>query len=641
MKDVLTQNLKIIEDRIPALYKAYHTFKNQNQEETDLPNGAKRETAGIDLSVEQEKIVWVSKEGRIWYLNSRYHARWAAKQWAAQYSEVHYKSIVIQYGLSNGMYAQELLSVLGKDNKVIIYEPDPEIFIKVVEQIDLSKLLSDERVMLFVENMNMDSFRMYFQLNCEWELIGLTLSVFHPGYERLYKKEFEKFTDDCRKIFKMIVAVQNTLKDIGDEICDNILSNMWALLKGTSINNLRQQLQQLKVPVDQIPAIIISAGPSLDKNIEVLKQAKGKAVLIAVDSAIRKLLQHDILPDLTITVDSHKPISLFEDERAQKIPLIACGQSRYEIVQQHQGRLFAFSGDEFLMKIYACLEHEVEGLQTGGSVANDAFSLAEYLDFKNIILVGQDLAFTDNKKHASNVYEEKAIGEEAAEEYTYVEGQDGSQLLTFHNFKMYKEWFEGRIEDNPQIHVINATEGGAKIFGAQQMTLQQAVDTYCKADFDNTVFDAADNIFDDAGLMTVYEYICRMRSRCIELIEQFHEGICQYERMGTLLKNGQTGGREFEQIHAAIQEVSSLDKQEPLMELLTMYARNEENAILSELYQEDEGMEGALMVVKHGQDILKVYQKKTEHIKKQLDILLEYEVEQDIYTVTVYDIAFA
>lgn len=68
-------------------------------------------------------------------------------------------------------------------------------------------------------------------------------------------------------------------------------------------------------------------------------------------------------------------------------------------------------------------------MPTGGSVANNSFSLVEFLGFKNIILVGQDLAFTDNKKHASNVYKESEIDiEKYGSSYTYVKDNNGNDI---------------------------------------------------------------------------------------------------------------------------------------------------------------------------------------------------------------------
>ena len=67
-------------------------------------------------------------------------------------------------------------------------------------------------------------------------------------------------------------------------------------------------------------------------------------MIIAVDSAVPKLLEHGINIDLIITVDSHKPISLFSDKRMRTIPLVVCGQSRHEVLQNHEVKTYGIFG---------------------------------------------------------------------------------------------------------------------------------------------------------------------------------------------------------------------------------------------------------------------------------------------------------
>lgn len=144
----------------------------------------------------------------------------------------------------------------------------------------------------------------------------------------------------------------------------------------------------------------------MDKNINELKQAKGKAFILVVDTALKALLKRDIIPDLIITIDSHKPPVLFMHPRFKDIPMVVCDCSNYELYLFHKGKRFYFSEtDSYISYIYEKGTGEkLYPTETGGSVANNAFSLANILGFKNIILVGQDLAYTDKKKHTTDAY---------------------------------------------------------------------------------------------------------------------------------------------------------------------------------------------------------------------------------------------
>lgn len=623
MNEILENNLAAIRLRIPELYHAY----SKEWQETD--------NVKVDLSAENEKIVCVCQRDRWWYLNSRYSALEAAKLWAAQCSGLHYKSIVFLCGISNGAYLNELLKHLGKENKVVVYEPDPELFGQVIREIDLSKMVADERIMFFVEQMNMGSFRPYFQLICDLELIELTKVLISPGYDRLYAQPIQQFIETCQMESKLIWAGETTLMDIGEEICDNILGNLWELCKAASVNALKAELEK-EVDLSKLPVIIVSAGPSLDKNVEDLKAAKGKALIFAVDSAIKKLLSHGIIPDLLITVDSHKPMTLFENPLISEIPLVICGQSRHDVFSVHKGKKFVFSGDMFSMRFFAALGKDVEALQTGGSVANNAFSLAEFLGFCRIILVGQDLAFTDNRIHASNVYEEKGIDENSEDDYTYVDDYEGKPLLTFTNFKMYKEWFEGRIQDHSFLQVYNATEGGANIIGAKNVRLQEIIQETCTQRFDAALLMRVPDLFDDGELLEVYETISRMKENCTKLIKRFQEGQEIYWQMKNLIGKGIVSGRKFEMLQNKVQDISQLDKREALMELLSMYAKKEESRILQMIYQENEGLDGAISAIMHSREILGVYCDKMQHIQKSVHNLIACEMARDVYEVNEY-----
>lgn len=95
-----------------------------------------------------------------------------------------------------------------------------------------------------------------------------------------------------------------------------------------------------KKEFEGMPAILIAAGPSLDNNIEKLKQIKDSVFIMAVDTALNTVLKHDIIPDMTISVDGHKPLVLFEDERVKNIPISLSAVSNAKIVEQSNAMRF-------------------------------------------------------------------------------------------------------------------------------------------------------------------------------------------------------------------------------------------------------------------------------------------------------------
>lgn len=133
------------------------------------------------------------------------------------------------------------------------------------------------------------------------------------------------------------------------------------------------------------------------------------------------------------------------------------------------------------------LGYEFPQLLSGGSVTADAFMLADYIGFRKIILVGQDMAFTNGISHTSGI--DGAFGDN--DDYinsrylVSVQGIHGEELKTDFQMWRYKKWFEKIIRMNGnRFEVINATEGGACIEGTVNRTLCETIETECQADFD-------------------------------------------------------------------------------------------------------------------------------------------------------------
>jgi hypothetical protein len=132
-------------------------------------------------------------------------------------------------------------------------------------------------------------------------------------------------------------------------------------------------------------------------------------------------------------------------------------------------------------------------LDTGTSVANLNFMIAYLLGCSPIILVGQDLAFSnDGKQHVKGTIYDK-LGEETIRDKDYVEvrGQNGEKLLSKKVWKDFKEWFEIKIVEH-EINCIDATEGGAYINGSEIMNLRDVAKKHFnldKRDDINKIFD--------------------------------------------------------------------------------------------------------------------------------------------------------
>lgn len=219
------------------------------------------------------------------------------------------------------------------------------------------------------------------------------------------------------------------------------------------------------------PALIVAAGPSLNKQLPILALNQDLFTIIAVDKVWPILKKHNIVPDAILALDPISVPSWSKNEINEGTAFcvdIGCGSKL--VWSNDQNHLLTCSN----VAVYHILKElgvKVSLLNTGGSVATSAFALAERLGANPIVFIGQDLALTGGKDHADGYigpYNSDFLSE-VAEAGFDVEGYYGGMLRTERQLLVYKTWFESRIKALPNNLIINATEGGARIGGALQL----------------------------------------------------------------------------------------------------------------------------------------------------------------------------
>lgn len=317
--------------------------------------------------------------------------------------------------------------------------------------------------------------------NVDFYRLEKLLICCHPGYDKIFATEYSTFLHAINENRERILVNRNTLSRFKDSASKNVITNLHMLKHFNLVSDLTQILPR------EVPVIIVSAGPSLDKNIELLKKAKGHCLIFAVDTAMKYLMGHDIMPDLGITVEPIKPMANYEDDRIFDVPHIFDCESNPEIVSRERGRIFVYNCRDYVKNLLQAAGAEVPAnVPSGGSVATAAFAVCCELGMKTIILIGQDLAYQGTATHAGGV---ESAGINGDISYDMVDGVDGEPVRTRSDWKGYLSWFENEIRNiNDQkldITVIDATEGGALIHGSHVMSLKTAIDRYCLGTWDD------------------------------------------------------------------------------------------------------------------------------------------------------------
>ena len=512
----------------------------------------------------------ITKNGMEYKLNSSYNPEQASMQYVSQFEKKDAYSVFLIVGFGDGRIIDRLADSIDDTMTLVVYEPSLNIFKKTMELFDYTELLRKDNVFIVVgsENLLQD----YVESGINFNNIRMLRWGILPNYDTIYPNE-------CKHMLEMMVyfmnktkIYRNTIYNYREEFATHALSNLYDYLWQTDTYWLKKRLAEENI--SDVPAIIVAAGPSLNKNVKQLKEAKGKALILVVDAALRAVLNEGIRPDLGMTIDARVPDRFFEGIDISTFPFVFEAISKEDVVRKHRGKHFY---DDFPCDIIAKIVMEkkkycLEEIATGGSISTSAFSLVKMLGFKKIVFVGQDLAFTGGQTYNSGLKMKAGEDKEYQKKRVMVQvkGNDGSILDTDYQMDMYRKWIENEILKLPDdITVINATEGGAKIEGAKVMTLKEVIDS-CKKEID------FEKLLDEVPLAFTEEErqkIIKEIKEEPEHLEEVKENIRKATEVADELEQASKDGNIEEQKRLLVElgELNEKIQKEPVQDLLLYY----------------------------------------------------------------------
>lgn len=357
----------------------------------------------------------------------------------------------IFYGFGLGYHIEKMLEYLKVEQKLYIIELNLDILKIALELNDLSIILSDPRVHLVtIYSPDISDVVKRITTNCE-KLVIYTPSV------KLIPKEY----NNIRFLLEDINMKVNTSEDMIKLLHTNLEHN-----KKLGCPSIEKFINRF----NNKPIIIVSAGPSLDKNKHMLKEVKGKAIVFAVGRALKSLLNIGISPDMFCIIDPQFELTYKQIEGYENIyiPLLFLDTANSDTISKYKGPKYIFTNQQESKTPEECI------VDTGGSVATAILDMSIKFGGNPIIFIGQDLAYTDNKDHAEDaIYSNnKCTGNITRK----VKGQNDMVLDTTLFLLSFKNWIENKIKKYPNIRFINATEGGAIIEGCEHMSMADVCD---------------------------------------------------------------------------------------------------------------------------------------------------------------------
>ncbi len=573
----------------------------------------------IDYAKTGEIIFRVSNKGKILYLNGKYNPSYAAIDWLNSIKQIEDFATVVIIGIHDAIHIRNILKTVKPTTNILIYEPSIEVFLKALEEVDLTFLFTENiPIGIVVEGINEKEEKLFFYNMISYDTLTMLKVYLSGNYDKLFPDKVSPFVDELKKHVVEIQKNWNTVVRYTSVNANNIFHNCKYMYEGYSIQSLEHML-----PSD-IPTIVVSAGPSLTKNIEDLKLAMGRANIIATDTAMKPLLNAGIIPDFFVVVDGLKPGDLFQHKDISRVPMVTMNAISIEPMQLHNGKKFYYrSGSALEMEIIKkALEKDtssidVPDLASGGSVATSAYSLGIYMGSRTIILVGQDLAMTGNRTHADGTFKDKMDEiDTKSREYFEIEAIDGGKVLTRMDFKLYLDWFEEQIKAQSWIRVIDATEGGAKIHGAEIMTLKEAIEKNCKKKF-NVRYKVSrmPQMFGEKGKEEFLNILEKIPGKLIEVRKKAEIGIHQYEKLEKISKKKQYTQREIEKLLKQIGKTNKYMEEDYMACMVNDSLKGIEAALRTSIYdKKEEARDEMSDIAQNGKLMLQAMQIATDEL---------------------------
>lgn len=563
-------------------------------------------------------VITYEKNGQTYQLSSPFDGEGTYEEkWYSQFSDWEYEGMLFCFGMARISHILKFREE-NPDYLQFIYEPSTAVFLTIIEWVDITFL--DKKDLLFVEGINADEWRACIYTITSSENILTTKYLCVPNYEQIFSEAYLEYTDAIKRVSESRIMDTGVWIRFSEELTRNLRDNIKDIMRGADMTTLIESFPEGK------PGILVSAGPSLNNNIDELKNAVGKALIVATDTALKPLLNHGIRPDAFVTVDPSKPLVLFDKDEVWDIPMIIMENGNAQVVEKHKGRkFFSLNWEGVGRTIYERFDKELPFLETGGSVANNAFSFIRDCGCDPIILVGQDLAYTNMKSHADGTFRDKMQDVNTSERrYIEIEDIHGNTTLTTADFKHYLEWFEEKIADLEDRKVIDATEGGAKIHGAVLMTLKDAVEKYCKEEFDiGKYFDEAPDVFNKEEKKEVEEYLLDTPDILNKIKKKAKRGKQDYENMIFRIRRDEWG-KELKSSLKKVGKLTDFLDEDETMKLVAPYLAQYDLAYKQRVRKMDiNTTEGLLEMLESGKEYMEKIIEAVDFLKDDFVAMTE------------------
>ncbi|HEF4477177.1 TPA: motility associated factor glycosyltransferase family protein [Campylobacter jejuni] len=376
------------------------------------------------------------------------------------------------YGIGNAL----LIKNLAKHYKhLFVFESEIELFILALSTIDLSEELKTYQVILFdaaVKDVEIHIAMVFDQQSILEYLSLYEMFISSHYYLKYYETSILSLNELCIK--SAAVAIRNA----------DISCFLPLLTHGQFLQNIPSMLES--IPFQRIlnerknkfeNAIVVSAGPSLAKQLPLLKAYQDKAVIFCADGALSMLEKEGIIPDYVTNLDfTDLAMKFFQNKENLKQSIIAleCATHPNVVHSLKAENCVIILRNKALYQRFNL--NDFGYIDTGTHVSHFSYTLALALGFKNIILIGQDLAFDEkgNSHSQGFSYGEQFSGEKTVPTLKTQAYAGKGEVLTHITWNDYRIKLEYLFACNSkEAKFYNATEGGARINFTEELSFKE------------------------------------------------------------------------------------------------------------------------------------------------------------------------
>ena len=425
-------------------------------------------------------------------LHSAYNPEREAQQTAAAQTEAD-AAVFLSFGAG---YLPDAYALQHPNTALLLIEPDVSHFIAAMQILDWEPVFTHPKCILAIgcpQNEVIQLINKFGIKNC---------AFFSQKNQTAHA---QAFFDNLQKLIE-----RNRSKETINNSTRERFSSLW--LKN-SCRNLRSfaecdGINLYENKAENLPAIVLAAGPSLADVLPYLAELKKRAIIICVDTALRACLRSHVEPDFIILVDPQYWAAQHLAGLSSPSSVLITESAAYPSVLRFNCRKIVFCSSFFPLGKYFEQQLGSKGkLDAGGSVATSAWDFARLTGASPVFMAGLDLGYPDKKTHIKGSTFEEALYRASSRiapaetgntaslygvPAEYAKDYNGNSILTDQRMKLFAWWFESRLAAPDAVQTFTFCPQNLAIPGIKPMTIDSFLKTSSKTAERNAFFETSE-----------------------------------------------------------------------------------------------------------------------------------------------------